>query len=195
MQSITQSIPITLSVLALVVSVFTFWYNSLRRGRVQMTRPTMIGVGFGGAGKKNQVFVRCMLFTTASRGSVIENMYARVRRGETAQNFSIWVHGQVNNMERGAGLTVTQNGITKNFHFLLRPDEPDFVLVPGTYIVEIICRVLGSKTETVLSFSTLTITPNLLAHEQSGIQFDWAPDSDCYVGHAANRLPMQLTPN
>jgi hypothetical protein len=147
----------------------------------------MIGLGFGDEFKKNQVFVRCMLFSTAARGSVVENMYARVKRGERAQNFSIWVHGQTNEMERGAGLSVSQNGLTRNFHFLLRQDEPDFQLVAGDYDVEIYCRILNQRDEVLLTKVNLNLNHQLLAETSRGIQFDWAPDSNTYVGHVASK--------
>lgn len=151
----------------------------------------MIGLGFRTEKGKNQVFVRSMLFATGKRGGVVENMYTRVRHGERAQNFSIWVHGNAPNMTRGAGLHVGEAGVTANFHFLLRPDEQEFEVTAGTYSVELFARVLGHKGEVKISVSEVDVTPSMLGMRGGsfGIQFDWAPDSGRYVGHPSAQGP------
>ncbi|MGL4489133.1 MAG: hypothetical protein ACRCU5_06785 [Rhizobiaceae bacterium] len=185
-----------LSIAALAISVGTFWYTSVWRGTVKMTQPTLLGIGFGENGSKNQVFVRCMLFSTAKRGVVVENMYARVRRGERAQNFSIWVHGEPREMARGAGLIVGENGITKNFHFLLRNDEPNFEITAGKYEVEIIARVLNKTEEESLATMSVEISQDMVRSGSSstGFQFDWSPDSKNYVGHISKRDLLAPSP-
>lgn len=187
-----ESVSLGLSVLALAVSAGTFWYTSLRRGTVRMTQPTLVGLGFRENDSKNQVFVRCMLFATGKRNSVVENIYARVRRGERSQNFSIWVHGEPRAMDRGAGLMVSEDGITKNFHFLLRNDEPEFEITTGQYDIEIFATLLNKTSEISLARIAIEVTPELLTAD-TGIQFDWAPDSGRYVGHVAKRSTPLLS--
>lgn len=185
-----ESFSILISAAALALSALTFWFTVLRRGVVRMTKPTQIGLGFGSTGEKNQVFVRALLFATSRRGAVLENMYARVRIGERSQNFSIWVYGEPKSMIRGAGLVVSESGTAANFHFLLRPDEPDFPISVGRYRVEIIGRLLNRRREFLLAAADITLTPELVgaALDHIGLQFDWAPDTDAYVGHIASRL-------
>jgi hypothetical protein len=192
-----EAVSLFLSLFAVGVSIFTFWYTALRRGSVKMTQPTQVGIGFGEAGTKNQVFVRCLLFATSKRGAVLENMYARVRCGERSQNFSIWVHGQPHSMSRGAGLLVSESGLAANFHFLLRPDEPDFPLTTGIYKVEIIGRLLRSTSEVVLTVAHVEVTPAMTGAESAGVglQFDWAPDSNVYVGHVAKQPSNVISPS
>ncbi|WP_297111599.1 hypothetical protein [uncultured Devosia sp.] len=180
---------LAISAAALVVSATTFWFTVLRRGTVKMTKPTQVGIGFGDNGKKNQVFVRALMFATSKRGAVLENMFARVRAGERSQTFSVWVYGEPKSMLRGAGLVVPETGIAANFHFLLRPDEPDFQLAPATYKIEVFGRLLGQTGEQLLSTSEIAVSSGLIgaAQDRVGLQFDWAPDTDAYVGHVAKR--------
>ena len=182
-------VSLMISAAALCLSALTFWFTVLRRGTVKMTKPTQLGLGFGDERKKNQVFVRALLFATSKRGAVLENLYARVRSGERSQNFSVWVYGEPKMMLRGAGLVVGENGLAANFHFLLRPDEPDFSLHAGEYSVEIYGRVLNRPKELMLSSVKIVVTPQLVgeAKDYVGLQFDWAPDTGAYVGHVAKR--------
>jgi hypothetical protein len=124
----------TVSVLALVVSclalglsTLTAWLSLLRKGELRMTQPTQIYFGPDGGfepGKApSKVYLRSMLYATGKRGWVVENMFARVRRGETQQNFNIWVYGDQNSsLQRGARLFISETGIITNHHFVVPPD-------------------------------------------------------------------------
>lgn len=86
---ITNIISIVLSVLALIVSSATAWLTLIRKGRIVMTQPTQIYFGPDRHSKTaDKVFFRTLLYVTGKRGHVIENMFVRLRRGETQQNFN-----------------------------------------------------------------------------------------------------------
>src|SRR3546814_13686885 len=76
---------------------------------------------------------------TSKRGCVIERMYVRLKRGETTQNFNIWVYGE-KQLSRGSGLFVPESGTAYNNHFLLPADGTNFQFLPGTYSVEVLAN-------------------------------------------------------
>ncbi len=116
---------------------------------------------------------------------MIESMHVKVTRNETVQNFNIWVYGQ-ENLVRGSGLFVGEEGVAENHHFLAPQDGRDFRFVSGEYKVELFAKILGFRIEKLIWSEVLIITPsdaNLLASEMSGIYFDWGPDSKKYISH------------
>jgi hypothetical protein len=116
---------IVIAAVALMVSITTAWLSLIRRGNLRMTQPTLVFFGPEVSNKghrHNKVFFRTLLYSTSKKGHVIESMHISLERGETKQNFSIWVYGE-NEPHRGSGLFVPDEGITYNHHFLLPPDE------------------------------------------------------------------------
>ena len=91
-----------------------------------MTKPTVIFFGPDGGsvvGRKRQlkVFLRTLLFSTSRRGQTLESFHVNLQRGESKQNFSIWVYGD-DRLTRGSGLFVPREGVACNHHFLLLDD-------------------------------------------------------------------------
>lgn len=73
-----------------------------------MTQPTTIFFGSDGIRRNGEpsgpkVFLRSLLYSTSKRGQMIESMHVTLRRGESSQNFSIWVYGE-DRLARGSGL-------------------------------------------------------------------------------------------
>ena len=96
-----EVICILISIIALLVSLLTFWLTRFRKGTIKMTKPTVIFLGPDGPGKEhNKLFIRTLLYSTSDRGPYIENMYIKLSRGETIQNFNIWVYGDQHNLAR-----------------------------------------------------------------------------------------------
>jgi len=86
-------ITITLSLGALIVSILTFWLTRIRSGKVKMTKPTIIFFGPDGGGERhNKVFIRTLLYSTSDKGQYIQNMFIRLSRAESVQNFNVWVY-------------------------------------------------------------------------------------------------------
>jgi len=130
---ILQYLPIPISVLALAISGITLWLSHLRRGRLVMTRPAVIFFGPDGGDKGiSKVFLRSLLYSTAKRGVVLEYLFVRISRGETRQNFSIWVYGE-KDLARGSGLIIGQEGVATNHHFLTPSDVNEFSFDAGEY--------------------------------------------------------------
>src|SRR2546421_7307666 len=104
-----EGISIIISVSALAVSVTTAWLTLLRRGTIRMTQPTLVFFGPDGVAGDPKVFLRTLLYSTAKRGQIVENMFLKLRRHESAQTFNIWVYGD-GPLARGSGLFVGDNG-------------------------------------------------------------------------------------
>jgi hypothetical protein len=196
-QAALSAISLSVAVLALAISGLTAWFTLLRSGTVRMTQPTLFYLGpDGGRHTENgtrstpKVSVVSLLYATAKRGRIIENMFIRVRRGETAQNFNIWVYGDPASLRRGSGLFVSDVGIATTHHFLLPPDATTFQFTPGVYAVEVLAIMLGETRPRRLFSVDLQVPADRPAEgkpEQDGLFFDWGPDAGAYVASSGHR--------
>jgi len=191
---------LTISTLALAVSGVTAWLTLFRRGTVKMTRPTIIHFGSDSSGSSEEpspkVYLRTLLFSTSKRGRVIESMYLALARNETHQNFNIWVHGD-DKLVRGSGLYVGERGVAANHHFLTPRDATSFRFTEGRYRINVYARILGDRQPTLLFTHTLEITREIAARLEepdTGLYFDWGPDSSRYLTHVDKR-PEQRRPD
>jgi hypothetical protein len=180
-----------LSVAAIVISLVTAWATMWRRGRVRMTQPTLIHFGFDRSplsesiGLKPKVYLRTLLFSSGKRGNIVENMYVRIRHGETVQTFNVWVLGE-RDLARGSGLYVGQDGITCNHHFLLPPDGTEFVFRDGEYAIEVFATLFRRRNPIKLHESKLMLRDadaNSMSGGRGGCFFDWSPESERYHTH------------
>lgn len=151
--STVSSLALVVSFLALAVSTLTAWLTLLRKGQIRMTLPTVIYFGPDGGSKAealpDKVFLRTLLYSTDIRGHIIENMFVRLHRGETRQNFNIWTYGD-KNLNRGSGLFVPETGFATNHHFLLPPDGTSFQSSIGQYVLEVFVTEVGARAPRLL---------------------------------------------
>jgi hypothetical protein len=182
-------VAVVIAFLALGISALTAWLTLLRKGALRMTQPTQIYFGPDGGFKRGEapskVYLRAMLFATGKRGRIIENMFARLQRGETRQNFNIWVHGDNDNLRRGAGLFVSEIGVVTNHHFVIPPDAT-FEFISGKYLLEVFATEVGRSRAWQLFSISLEIPPTIsdqLRNPDNGLYFDWGPDSQQYMAH------------
>jgi hypothetical protein len=169
-----------------------FQTPTIRRGTVKMTQPTVIFFG-PDSGRDDpplpKIFLRTHLFSTARRGRVIECMHVALSRGETHQNFSIWVYGD-DKLVRGSGLHIGETGLSSNHHFLVPNDCTSFRFSEGRYRVEVFAKLMGDKRHRLLFSTTLEISHEMatqLENQNTGIYFDWGPDSARYLTHVEKR--------
>lgn len=153
-----------------------------------MTKPAVYFFGYDTSpGRPDpKVFFRSLLYSTSKRGQLIESMFLRVQRGESAQNFSIWVYGERADLKRGSGLFVSEDGVAANHHFLLAPDQAEYIFQPGTYSVEVHALVVGRKEPRLLQRTELSVSAlqaEALGSRNSGVYFDWSPDAGSYYSH------------
>lgn len=183
---------ILISTAALIISCVTLWLTLLRKGTIRMTQPTVIFFGPDGGHKKSaKIFFRTLLYATSKKGRVIENLYVRLKRAESQQNFNIWVYGS-SELNRGSGLFVGETGIATNHHFLLPTDTEVYEFKAGEYCLEIYVRLIGDKENKLLHKTALSISSQeaaQLKEGDKGIYFDWGPDSNRYHSHIDSKPP------
>ncbi len=181
---------LAISVLALAISIVTSWLTFFRIGRVKMTQPTVVYFG-PDASTPCKVYLRALLVATSKRGRVIESMHVSLTRNETHQNFNIWVYGD-EKLVRGSGLFVGETGVASSHHFLAPSDSTSFRFVQGRYKLEVFARLLGNRKQVLLFAHLFEITPDLAAaleKPDTGLYFDWGPDSSRYLPHIDKRTP------
>lgn len=192
-----QYLTIGISILALIVSGITMWLTHLRKGKLKMTRPTVVFFGPDGSeGGISKVFLRTLLYSTGRRGIVLENLFIRLRRGETQQNFNIWVYGE-KDLARGSGLFVGQEGIATNHHFLTPTDIRSFDFAAGDYELDVFGKLVGNKSTILLSTIFLSIEvqeAEQLRKPDHGIYFDWGPDAGRYQKKIEGRRSKATDP-
>ena len=192
----TDPVSLSLSALALAISAVTAWLTLFRRGTVKMSQPSVIFFGPDAPGRREtplpKVYLRTLLFCTAKRGRIIENMYVTLSRNEMRQNFNIWVHGERDKLVRGSGLFVGETGVSANHHFLIPDDANSFAFLPGTYRLEVFAHLLGDRNRKILFTQQLEI-PREIAEQlngtETGLYFDWGPDAGRYLYHVDKRPP------
>ena len=188
-------LPILISSLSLLISAVTAWLTWVRRGTVKMTRPTVIFLGPDRSASTRErpspkIYLRALLFATAKRGRIIESLHVALSRNETHQNFNIWVYGN-DKLARGSGLFVGETGVEANHHFLAPKDAGSFQFTEGQYRLEVFARLLGDRKHILLFSQTLDISREMaisLAEPNTGVYFDWGPDSSRYLPYVEKRL-------
>ncbi len=197
----TEWVAVTISAFALTVSAITAWLTLFRAGQLRMTQPTVVFFGPDGGrsdGEKPRlkVFLRTLFYSTARRGQTVESMHVNLQRGESKQNFSIWVYGD-DRLARGSGLHVGAEGVACNHHFLLPEDGADFRLLAGQYNVRVFAKRVSDREPRELAHLVLSIAESQakeLRKDDAGIYFDWGPDQQAYHAHVEIRKPRPLPP-
>ncbi len=192
-----ETLSVTVSVLALMISAITAWLTLFRHGTVKMTQPTVIFFGPDVPRSPTEpslpkIFLRTLLFSTSKRGRIIQNMYVSLARDDSVQNFNIWVYGEREKLVRGSGLFVGETGIAANHHFLIPREGVSFHFTEGRYRLDVYAHLLGDRARTTLFSRTLEITGDtaaLLKEAGAGVYFDWWPDSSCYLTHVEKQTP------
>jgi hypothetical protein len=194
-------VSVTIAGASLIVSLANAWLTLWRRGTIKMTEPTVIFFGPDTPRSKSEagfpkVYLRTLLFSTSKRGCVIESMHVALSRNETHQNFNIWVHGD-EKLVRGSGLYVGETGVATNHHFLSPRDGHVFQFGEGSYRLDVYAKVLGRRKHRLLFSQILEISQTIaeqLKTPETGLYFDWGPDSLRYLTHVDKRLPSADPP-
>lgn len=201
MESIAPIVALVFSAVALAISGITAYLTFFRRGKLRMTRPSLIFFGYDTTPDHPdpKVFLRGLLFSTSKRGQVIENLYLRLTRGESVQNFSGWFHGDPAKLSVGGGLFVGQDGVTTNHHFMLAPDQNKFAFQSGSCLLQVFGNVFGNEKSVLLFEVELSVSEDhaqALQSRDSGLHFNWGPESRKYYAYIDKRperpLPQEL---
>src|SRR5689334_8746086 len=100
-----------IAVLALTLSIVTLWITNVHRGKLSMTRPTIVAFAFEGMSPTEpKVFLRTLLRSSSKQGIIIESLFIKLKRKNHSQSFTSWAYGD-NGVVRGSGLYVGEQGV------------------------------------------------------------------------------------
>jgi len=187
-----QFAPLLLSVVSILLSIAVAWLTMFRRGNLGMTQPMLIGFLF--ENDQPKVFFRTMLYATGKRGHIIEALYLKVRRGESAQTFNFWMYGEAQDLKIGSGLRVGEDGVSFNHHFLPPKDESAFAFLVGEYNIDAYAKILNRSAPALLSTVKVSLSrehAHALSDRTKGVLFTWRPDSQHYLGEASQPVPTE----
>lgn len=180
-----EIISLVLSILAIIFTGYTFYFTSLRKGRVKMTKPSVIFLGPDGPESGNKkVFIRTLLYSTAQKGNYIQNMYLKLTNNRKSKIFNIWVYDN-DGLKRGSGLYISEEGISANHHFLLNNKNDDFKFMEGLNNIEIFVEHINGKESKIHNSKLFLSTEQTekLGSSNAGIYFDWDPGTKSYLPH------------
>jgi hypothetical protein len=183
-------ISIAISLISLGISFTTLWITLLRRGRLRMTKPTIVFFGYDFEPRvAAKIFLRTLLYSTSARGKVIEGMYAKLEHAGSVETFSFWGYGETNEITPGSGLYVGKDGVAANHHFVLSMDRPPYEFTAGRYTVKVFARLVGKHKPLKLSDIEIGLRDELVAalSQHNGVLFELGSDNQGYVGHKSER--------
>ena len=181
---IISVVAIVVSVLALCLSATTAWLTLFRRGQVKMTRPTLIAFVQDGKEKTTKIVIRALLFSTAQRGSIVENMYAVISRETTSVTLAYWAYGETSGLQRGGGLFVGREGVAVYHHFTLLRAGYSHSYQAGPHTLQIFANVLRTDATQKLAECSIKLDESMvkiLNDKGGGVMFNWNPNTSDYV--------------
>ncbi len=183
------SLALLVSFASLLISAVTLWLTNFRRGRLRMTMPSIVFFGFDDRPKLTaKIFVRTLLYSTSTRGQVIESMFATLHHEGRAQDFAFWGFGPVRELAPGGGLYIDKSGVAANHHFVLSVHEQPYWFSNGDYDVDIFARTASHAKPVKLARIPLHVGAELAIalSKNEGVLFERRPNGD-YEGHADPR--------
>lgn len=142
-------ITMLLSVASFFLSGFALWIAQFNRGKLKMTQPTLLCLKRDLPSGEAKIFLRTLLFTTGTKGRVIQSMFLRVHHRGGTYLFDFWGHTEGGKLTLGSGLFVGATGIACDHHFNPRRGS-DFQYIDGAYRIEVFAALVGQRQPTKL---------------------------------------------
>jgi hypothetical protein len=190
-----DTLSLAISAGSFAISATIAWLTLFRSGKLKMTRPTLFYFGPDGDQGNPKIFLRALLYSTAKRGMLVENMYVSVSKGDACQSFNIWIYREEGRLSRGSGLHVDQVGRTLDHHFLASQVSPDFKFTAGEYTLRVYAKLVRIERPILLQEVSANLTNSITRQAESsggGVFFDWAPDIEEYY---VDSRPPPTDPN
>jgi hypothetical protein len=183
-------VSIAISLVSLSFSATTLWFTLLRRGRLKMTKPTLVFFGYDFVPRMTpKIFLRTLLYSTSVRGKVIEGMFVKVVHESSQRIFSFWGYAENKDITPGSGLHVSQAGVGANHHFVLSVSDQEYQFKSGHYSIEVFARLVTQRSPQKLLTVELDLNEReaLALAAQNGVLFHLQPDTDKYLGDIDER--------
>ena len=186
-----EIITLIISISSFIFSGLIFWYTSIKKGKLKMTKPTLICLLGENNGDEPKIFIRTLLYATSERGQYIENMFIRFKSSKTVQNFNVWAYGE-DKIIRGSGIFIDKNGFANYHHFLL-PKNEKFTFSSGEFTLEVFAETVNKKSKKLFEqkLSLTEIQTNELQNG-SAIYYNWTSNLEKYLTHTDNRKKINL---
>ncbi|HZQ01874.1 MAG TPA: hypothetical protein VFB13_20185 [Reyranella sp.] len=181
---------VVFSFLSLGVSGTTAYYTWLRRGRLGMTKPTLVSFGYEAGNRPTaRIFLRTLLYSTSPHGRMVERMFAKLVRDGEEQVFGIWGHGWTTELSPGSGLFVSQAGISANHTFTLSASKPAYDFAAGDYMVRVFAQQPGEANASLLSEVKVTVDAAMARalDQRTAVLFELDPETQKYLGQVRER--------
>ena len=151
-----------------------------------MTQPTLVYLKREMPSGRPKIFLRTLLFTTAIKGRVVENMFLKVHQPLGTYVFDFWGHTEGGKLTLGSGLFVGPTGIACDHHFNPRHGSDDFIFHPGEYRVEVFVTTVGQKRAHKLMEVAFTVNGQQAAELIQILDIElylfWNADTHAYEG-------------
>jgi len=183
-----DAIATSISVASLLLSGYAIFVAQFNRGRLKMTQPTLLCMKREFPGAHPKLFLRTCLFTTGTKGHVIENMFLRVAQGHgRCYKFDFWGHTENHQLTLGSGLFVGPSGAASDHHFNPRENSgDDFLFIDGKYFIEVFATIVGRKRSEKLLDLTFNVdslqAAELLQIPTRELYLLWNADTQSYDG-------------
>lgn len=195
--SVFDVLTLAIAAIALALSATTFWSTEFRRGRILLSKPTILFFGWDTKDNEDvpKIMLRAALFSTGARGHILESLYLVVNTADGKTIFPFWGYGSESSLVRGSGLFVGPEGYSAYHHFNPLPDDNTFSYASGQCSVEVWAEVVGLKADVMLGKFGLDLpngsvsTP--LLHHEGGVLWTWSPAEKIYVPEVSSRPDLR----
>lgn len=194
-------VPTIISLASLALSGYAIWATQFNHGRLRMTQPSLLCLKREFPFGRPKIFLRTCLFTTGSRGRVIEHMFLMVRNEMGTYLFDFWGHTtEQAKLTLGSGLFVGSTGVASDHHFNPREgNHGEFVYSAGEYVIEVFATIVGKTKARKLLEITFTVTSEQAAEviqiPKREMYLLWNADTRRYDTHVRHdNKPLESEP-
>jgi hypothetical protein len=183
------NVAIVISLFSLLLSVLTFYLLYLRKGKIQLTQPTIVRFqNYKDDEYGRKIALRAHVFNSAARGGIVENMWLTIQNKNMTQVFQLWgFSNERDGIERATGFYVSQEGNIFSCYFCPRFQNRSFKFVSGDYKIEVYASAFNQQSTKKISEINLLLTSEnceqLEAH-QAEISFELDCESKQYFSTA-----------
>jgi hypothetical protein len=166
-------ITFTISIFALIISLFSIYLTFFNRGHIQMTLPSMIAFGYDlePNGIRPKIIMRSHIFSTGERGQVIEAIWAELHYKEKVEIFPFWGLNSDDKLVLGGGEWIGKTGKTAWHNF---STDSKFRFMPEIfYTLQIFARIHGHHQPQILWSTQISIPNNCAIKHCDGSEQIW----------------------